>query len=82
MALRAYVYEFLEPKAEGDSNSSNRGTVKLGKNIKGSTNNTIRDGKKLTEMTIGEIKEKQEITDPNNPERLYAVGRFQAYQLL
>jgi len=69
------MFKFIE-KGEGDYNSSNRGTI--GKNIKGSTNNTIRDGKKLTEMTIGEIKEKQEITDPNNPERLYAVGRFQA----
>jgi hypothetical protein len=68
------MFKFIE-KGEGNYNSSNRGTI--GKSIKGSTNNTIRDGKKLTEMTIGEIKAKQTITDPNNTERLFAVGRFQ-----
>ena len=68
------MFKFIE-KGEGDYNSSNRGTI--GNSIKGATNNTIRDGKKLTEMTIGEIKAKQTITDPNNPERLFAVGRFQ-----
>jgi len=68
------MFKFIQ-KGEGDYNSSNRGTI--GKSIKGATNNTTRDGKKLTEMTIGEIKAKQTITDPNNPERLFAVGRFQ-----
>ena len=28
-------------------------------------------------MTIDEIRQKQAITDANNPERLFAVGRFQ-----
>ena len=68
------IFKFIE-KGEGKYNSSNRGT--LGGKIKGSTNRTTRDGKKLTEMTIAEIKEKQAITDPNNSERLFAVGRFQ-----
>lgn len=74
MALEP-MFEFIS-EGEGGYNSSNRGTS--GGKIKGSTNSTTRDGKKLTEMTIGEIKAKQDITDPNNAERLFAVGRFQA----
>ena len=73
MALEP-MFEFIQ-EGEGDYNSSNRGTI--GKKIIGSTNNTTRDGKSLTEMTIGEIQTKQAITDPNNTERLFAVGRFQ-----
>ena len=68
------MFEFIS-KGEGGYNSSNRGTS--GGKIKGSTNSTTRDGKKLTEMTIAEIKAKQSITDPNNKDRLFAVGRFQ-----
>ena len=73
MALEP-MFKFIQ-EGEGDYNSSNRGTI--GKKIIGSTNNTTRDGKSLTEMTIGEIQTKQAITDPNNTERLFAVGRFQ-----
>ena len=69
------MFKFIS-KGEGGYNASNRGTIK-GKGIQGSTNNTTRDGKKLTEMTIAEIKAKQSITDPNNKDRLFAVGRFQ-----
>ena len=73
MALEP-MFKFIQ-EGEGDYNSSNRGTI--GKKIIGGTNNTTRDGKSLTEMTIGEIQTKQAITDPNNTERLFAVGRFQ-----
>lgn len=69
------MFKFIE-KGEGGYNASNRGTLE-GKGIQGGTNNTTRDGKKLTEMTIAEIKAKQSITDPNNKDRLFAVGRFQ-----
>lgn len=61
---------------EGDYNSSNRGTS--GNKIVGSTNNTVRDGRPLTEMTIGQIQELQSIRNPSNPNRLFAVGRYQA----
>jgi len=68
------LFGFIE-KGEGGYEASNRGTIK--NSIIGSTNATERNGKALTEMTIGEIREKQAITDANNPERLFAVGRFQ-----
>lgn len=68
------LFSFIE-KGEGGYEASNRGT--LNNSIVGSTNSTERDGKSLTEMTIAEIREKQAITDANNPERLFAVGRFQ-----
>lgn len=68
-------------KGEGGYNSSNRGTKKNPdtnkKEIQGSSHNTIRGDKKLTEMTIAEIREKQKITDPDNEERLFAVGKYQ-----
>jgi len=60
---------------EGEYNSSNRGTLK--NKIQGSTHNTKRDNKSLTEMTIAEIKVKQAITDPNDKDRLFAIGRYQ-----
>lgn len=60
---------------EGEYNSSNRGTLK--NKIQGSTHNTKRDNKPLTEMTIAEIKVKQAITDPNDKNRLFAIGRYQ-----
>jgi len=68
---------FLEFIAEGEGTyeSSNRGTKN--NNIIGSTSNTIRDGKKLSEMTIGEIKEKQKIKSTSNADRLFAVGKYQ-----
>lgn len=68
---------FLEFIAEGEGTyeSSNRGTKN--NNIIGSTSSTIRDGKKLSEMTIGEIKEKQKIKSTSNTDRLFAVGKYQ-----
>lgn len=68
---------FLEFIAEGEGTyeSSNRGTKN--DNIIGSTSSTIRDGKKLSEMTIGEIKEKQKIKSTSNTDRLFAVGKYQ-----
>jgi LysM repeat protein len=62
-------------KGEGTYESSNRGTKN--KKIIGSTGSTIRDGKKLSEMTIGEIKEKQKIKSTANTDRLFAVGKYQ-----
>jgi len=68
-------------KGEGGYNSSNRGTKEnpktKKKEIQGSSHNTMRGDKKLTEMTIAEIREKQKITDPDNEERLFAVGKYQ-----
>lgn len=60
---------------EGTYTSSNRGTIS--NEIVGSTNQTIRNGKPLNEMTIAEIQQLQSITDPNNEDRLFAVGRYQ-----
>lgn len=62
-------------KGEGGYESSNRGTK--GQEIQGSTHSTLRDGKKLSEMTIDEIRAKQKIEDPDNAERLFAVGKYQ-----
>ena len=62
-------------KGEGGYNSSNRGTKD--NVIQGSSHNTMRDDKKLTEMTIAEIRAKQKITDPDNGDRLFAVGKYQ-----
>jgi len=60
---------------EGTYTSSNRGTI--GKDIIGAARNTTRNGKSLTEMTIGEIQALQTIDDPNDPNRLFAVGKYQ-----
>tara|TARA_R100000908_G_scaffold32049_1_gene14478 strand:- start:243 stop:1559 length:1317 start_codon:yes stop_codon:yes gene_type:complete len=68
------IFKFIE-KGEGGYEASNRGTQN--KKIVGSDLSTIRDGKKLTEMTLGEIKNLQSITSPSNTNRLFAVGRFQ-----
>jgi len=56
----------------GSLNAANRGT--LNKKIIGSTKNAKRKGKPISELTVGEIKELQAITDHSNPEKLYAVG--------
>ena len=56
----------------GSLNAANRGTF-YGKII-GSTKNAKRKGKPISELTVGEIKELQAITDPNNRDRLFAVG--------
>lgn len=68
------LFSFIE-KGEGGYEASNRGTK--GNKIIGSDLTTKRNGKLLTEMTISEIREKQKIKDPDNTERLFAVGRFQ-----
>lgn len=68
------ILDFIA-SGEGRYSSSHRGTI--GKDIIGTTSNTIRGGKALGEMTIGEIQELQTISDPNNPNRLFAVGRYQ-----
>jgi hypothetical protein len=60
---------------EGDYNSSNRGTI--GSRIVGSTSDTVRNNTSLTDMTIGQIRELQSIKNPNNTNRLFAVGRYQ-----
>ena len=76
---RLEVLNFIK-KGEGDYTSSNRGTKKvngkeeiIGKQVQG----TKRGGKLLTDMTIAEIKTYQKIKDPDNPNRLFAVGAYQ-----
>ena len=56
----------------GSLNAANRGT--LNGKIIGSTKNTKRKGKLISELTVDEIKELQKIKDPNDKERLFAVG--------
>ena len=69
------ILDFIS-SGEGGYGASNRGTS--GGKIIGSTlDNTVRGGKKLTEMTLGEIMEYQKIKDPNNTDRLFAVGAYQ-----
>jgi hypothetical protein len=65
----------LIQKGEGGYDASNRGTID--DDIIGSDSDTKRNGKSLSEMTIAEIREKQNIQDPNDANRLFAVGRFQ-----
>ena len=62
-------------KGEGDYGSSNRGTKN--NKIQGSTNTTVRGGLELTKLTIEEISKYQKIKDPDNPDRLFAVGKYQ-----
>ena len=62
-------------KGEGSYAASNRGTIN--NTIVGSTMNTIRNGKSLTDMTFAEIFMLQSIDDAANPNRLFAVGRYQ-----
>ena len=62
-------------KGEGSYESSNRGTI--GNSIVGSTHSTSRDGRMLTEMTFADIFKYQSISDPNNEDRLFAVGKYQ-----
>jgi hypothetical protein len=73
--IQSDVLDFIK-SGEGDYTSSNRGTV--GDDIIGTQlNGTTRGGKLLTEMTIGDIKGYQKIKDPNNVNRLFAVGAYQ-----
>lgn len=62
-------------RGEGSYTASNRGT--LNNQIVGSDMNTIRNGKSLEEMTFAEIFELQQITNPLDPNRLFAVGKYQ-----
>jgi len=57
---------------EGGYDSSNRGTV--GGKIIGSTNKTVSNGKKLSEMTIDEIIAAQNM---QGDDKLFAVGKYQ-----
>ena len=59
----------------GSLDAANRGTIN--DEIIGSTKVAERGGKKLSDMTLAEIKQYQAIDDPNNPDRLFAVGKFQ-----
>lgn len=61
------ILDFIS-KGEGGYNSSNRGT--RNNEIVGSTNDTMINGRPLTESTIGEIMAAQ-------AEGLFAVGRYQ-----
>jgi len=61
---------------EGDYDSSNTGTDSKG-NIVHYSHNTVRDGKKLSEMTLDEIRSYQAIKDPNDKDRLFTVGKYQ-----
>jgi len=61
-------------EGEGGYESAHSGTI--GGVIQNSTSSTTRDGKKLTELTIGEIKEYMKL-DIKDKDRLFAVGKFQ-----
>lgn len=65
---------------EGSYTASNRGTIS-GVGIVGSNMDTTRSingaNKRLDEMTFAEIFALQEIDNPNNPNRLFAVGKYQ-----
>ena len=62
-------------EGEGGYDSANRGTING--NIIGSQTTASRGGKSISSMTIGEIQRFQSISDPNNTERLFAVGKYQ-----
>jgi len=62
-------------QGEGGYESSNRGTLKG--TIVGSSISTTRDGKKLSNMTLKEIKKYQAIKSFDNPNKLFAVGNAQ-----
>lgn len=61
-------------QGEGGYESSNRGTQ--GNRIIGSTHTTSRNGRALTEMTLAEVMRYQSL-DRSDPNRLFAVGRYQ-----
>lgn len=63
-------------KGEGGYDSANRGTI--GGNVIGSETVASRGGKNVSELTVAEIKKYQSITDPNNKDRLFTVGKYQA----
>ena len=61
---------------EGTYDSSNTGTDSKG-NIVHYSHNTVRDGKKLSKMTLDEVRSYQTIKNPNNKDRLFTVGKYQ-----
>tara|TARA_R110000744_G_scaffold335082_1_gene440438 strand:- start:14 stop:727 length:714 start_codon:yes stop_codon:yes gene_type:complete len=61
---------------EGDYDSSNSGTNSKGEIVHYS-HSTVRDGKKLSNMTIAEVRPFQAITDPEDANRLFTVGKYQ-----
>jgi len=63
-------------EGEGGYDSANRGTDAEG-NIVGGQLVAERNGKKVSAMTIQEIREYQKIDDPNNENRLFTVGKYQ-----
>ena len=63
-------------KGEGGYDSANRGTI--GGNVIGSQKVASRGGKKVSQLTVAEIQKYQSITDPNNEDRLFTVGKYQA----
>lgn len=69
--LRDFISE-----GEGGYSAVNRGTI--GNRIVGSVNdNARRNGKLIENLTFRELFELQQISDPNNPNRVFAVGRYQ-----
>lgn len=60
---------------EGTYDSYHSGTVNDA--IQHWSHNFSRDGVSLSEMTIGQIRERMSIADPTNPERVFAAGRYQ-----
>lgn len=74
-APKSNLLDFIG-KGEGGYDSANRGTVSG--NVVGSEMVASRGGKKVSELTVGEIKKYQSITDPNNKDRLFTVGKYQA----
>lgn len=68
------LLEFIG-QGEGTYDSLNRGTING--NIIGAEREGSRGGKKISELTISEIRNYQKIEDPNNPERLFTVGKYQ-----
>jgi transcriptional regulator with XRE-family HTH domain len=63
-------------ESRGSYNAVNRGTK--GNSIVGSDLNATRLGKPLTELTVGEVMDLQAIKDPDNPDRIFAFGKYQA----
>lgn len=64
----------LIASGEGGYNSSNGGT--RNGQILYSTNSAMRNGKRLQDMTIGEIEQYMDLPI-GHPDRLFAVGKFQ-----
>jgi hypothetical protein len=74
-SLNGGLLDFIG-SGEGGYGASNRGTS--GGKIIGSTmDGTIRNGKPLEEMTFAEIFALQSIRSPSDPNRLFAVGKYQ-----